>query len=767
MSIRTIILCTILLVIAFAQVQAADLPYKPDELIVRFAPKVDGQQRTRIERNEILASIVGGTVKRFTKLVPGLGLVKLPDNVTVEKALAAFKNAQGILYAEPNYKIKLLSTFPDDPRFNEQWGLHNTGQTVNGTSGTVDADIDAPEAWDIHTGSSDIIVAVIDTGVDYNHPDLSANMWVNTGEQPGDWNGDGKPGVAGFDDDGDGLVDEDSEDRQPGDPNYTNDLVNDDDENGYNDDIYGYDFGSGDADPMDYDGHGTYVAGIIGAVGNNNEGVTGVCWNVKIMALNIDTAPFTWEAFVSNAIEAIDYAVEMGANILNSSWGVYDYEYTPQGLKEEIEAADANGVLFIVAAGNKGYNIDEPGYKAYPAGYDCNNIISVMATDKNDERAVWSGPSDSSNWGANSVDLAAPGSDILSCLRGQYEWPEWPAGYGYAGGTSAAAPHVAGAAALVWSANPALNHLQVKQIILRTVDKKPWLENDPNLGRLSVTGGRLNLYNALFEVGLLVFSKTDDVNDSVLPGDNITYTIYFENSLKDPNDANLPFGDLTDVTIVDYLPDEVDYPDPFDPDYDMLNRTYTWNIGTLSPGEANSVTLTVRVNQLAEPLGKITNICVIDANQIRLATAIETTDVNVWNPGVIYVNKNATVGSNTGMSWEDAYTNLQIAFERAGAGGGSQIWVAAGTYKPTTDPLDFTATFALIDGVALYGGFAGTETSRSRRNWLTNETVLTGDVDNDGYVDIDYVVSGLDVNETTVIDGFTIMKGFYAGVYLN
>ena len=177
MSNKTIPLLSILCLIVCSSITiASDLGYKPGELLVRFAPKPNGQQRTITERNEILASIVGGNVTRSYKLVSGLTLVKLPTNTAVENALAAFKNASGILYAEPNYRIKAFSTFPNDTRFNEQWGLHNTGQT----GGTTDADIDAPEAWDIQTGSSDIIVAVIDSGVDYTHPDLAANMWVNT-----------------------------------------------------------------------------------------------------------------------------------------------------------------------------------------------------------------------------------------------------------------------------------------------------------------------------------------------------------------------------------------------------------------------------------------------------------------------------------------------------------------------------------------------------------------------------------------------------------
>jgi len=172
----------------------SDLPYKKDEVIVRFAPKANGLHRSVNERNQILSSLNAGEVKHSTKLVPGLSLVKLPANLTVTDALSKLKGKSEILYVEPNYKIKIASTFPDDPNFNNLWGLHNTGQG----GGTVDADIDAPEAWDIRT-DSDVIVAVIDSGVDYTHPDLIENRWVNWAELLG---------TPGIDDDGNGYIDD-------------------------------------------------------------------------------------------------------------------------------------------------------------------------------------------------------------------------------------------------------------------------------------------------------------------------------------------------------------------------------------------------------------------------------------------------------------------------------------------------------------------------------------------------------------------------------
>ncbi len=711
MSRKTALFLSILYLTFYSSIAtASDLLYVPGELLVQFAPKPNGEQRSLIEKNQILSSLGAATVKRNYKIVPGLTLVKLPSGQSVEDTLETFNRTDGILLAAPNHKLKYASTFPNDPRFDELWGMHNTGQVPPG--GTPDADIDAPEAWNIAT-RSDIIVAVLDSGVDYTHPDLVDNIWINTDEIPDN----------GFDDD----------------------------ENGYVDDIYGWDFGVDDADPMDYLPHGTHVAGTIGAVGNNEEGVTGVCWNVKIMVVKISTD--YGEPDIGAAIAGIEYAAQMGSEVLNASWGTTsDNPF----LKDAIENADANGVLFVAAAGNP-FDWEDPNNDTnphYPSSYDLDNIIAVMATDENDERSIWPEFNRSSAYGPTSVDLAAPGNDILSCEPG--------GGYQYMSGTSMAAPHVSGTAALIWTRNQALSHLQVKDIILNTVDQLPALNG------LCVTEGRLNLYSAITAVPALDLTKTDNVNDgdSVLPGDDIIYTISYGNPVNDVCDFSY-LGTVNDVNIIDYLPEEVDFNSASGPNsvYDSNSHTVTWEIGTLSPGDSNSVTLTVNVNQLAEPNGTINNTCVIEANEIRLTSAAEITDVNCWSPDIIYVDRGAT-GSNTGMSWKNAYLDLQSALARAGWGGGKEIWVAKGTYRPTANPADSSGTFELADGVEMYGGFAGTETALSQRNWITNKTVLTGDIDNDGENnDVWYVVTASDINETAIIDGFIIKMGWGVGVY--
>jgi subtilisin family serine protease len=410
---------------------ASDTPYKPGELIVRFGAKANGQMRSMADKNQILSSVGGGNIKRNFNIVPGLSVVELPPGVTVEEALQTFNKANGILYAEPDYEVQICSTFPDDTRFDDLWGMHNTGQT----GGTTDADIDAPEAWDIGTGSDEIIVAVIDTGVDYTHIDLAANMWVNEAEY------NGTPGV-------------------------------DDDGNGYVDDIYGYDFRNNDGDPMDDHYHGTHCAGTIGGIGNNGEGVAGVNWDVRIMAVKFLSSGGS--GTTSDAISSVEYTILMGANLSSNSWGGGSYS---QGLKDAIDAAGATGMLFAASAGND--NEDTDVHPHYPSSYDSESLISVMATDKDDNKAGFS------CWGSVSVDLGAPGVDILSCKLG--------GGYKYASGTSMATPHVAGACALIWSMNSAMSNDEVKDILLRTGDQIPALAGK------CVSEGRLNLYQAILE----------------------------------------------------------------------------------------------------------------------------------------------------------------------------------------------------------------------------------------------------------------------------
>jgi predicted outer membrane repeat protein len=467
-----------------------DTNYKQGELLVRFADgqqveQVIGPRTTRSVRSAVASSIVSGAYvdKEYDHLVSGLAMVKLPQGVSVPDAVILFNQSTNILYAQPNYKIRAL-IIPIDPRFPEQWALNNTGQT----GGLPDADIDAPQAWDIVSGSPDVIVAVIDSGIDYNHPDLNANMWINAGEV-------NQPGVV--------------------DANDFNDV--DDDGNGYNDDIYGYDFVDDDFDPMDENFHGTFVAGIIGAVGNNEEGIAGVCWTVKLMALRVLDANGVGDA--ANAIEAINYAVAMGASIINASWGSYSYN---QALYDAIAAAGDAGILVVAAAGNDGLNS-----AIYPAGYDLDNIISVMATDSRDRR--WA----LSNYHIEQVDLGAPGEGILSTTpTNETNWMNAngiSTDYAFESGTSAAAPHVTGACVLVGLVNPALTPIQIKKIILNTVDE--------TLPEQCVSGGRLNLYNACFMArkGVVINTRTSRRYPTIQQAIDASTTVNGDTIVADSN----------------------------------------------------------------------------------------------------------------------------------------------------------------------------------------------------------------------------------------
>jgi subtilisin family serine protease len=358
-----------------------------------------------------------------------VNVVELPSDLTVQEAVQRYESSPDVEYAEPDFLLQPTAT-PNDPYYSRLYGLNNTGQT----NGTPDADVDAKEAWDTTTGVPGTVVAVIDEGVDINHPDLKNNIWVNTDEVPNN-------GV-------------------------------DDDRNGYVDDRNGYDFANDDAsvyDAADGDDHGTHVAGTIAAEGNNGTGVAGVDWRASIMVLKFMGSN---GGYTSDAVEALNYAVANGAKISNNSWGGGG---SSQALRDAISRADAAGHLVVAAAGNEGTNNDTT--PNYPSNFNNPNIVSVAATDDRDILASFS------NFGATTVDLAAPGVNILSTLPGNR--------YGSYSGTSMATPHVTGVAALIKSNSSSLDDAQIKDKILRMVDKKG------NLQGTSVTGGRLNAPGAV------------------------------------------------------------------------------------------------------------------------------------------------------------------------------------------------------------------------------------------------------------------------------
>lgn len=351
----------------------------------------------------------------------------LAPEITVPAAVAYFKGQAAVEFAQPDYRVK-IENLPDDPSFTNLWGLNNSGQS----GGTANADINAPEAWNTNTGSGNMVVAVIDSGIDFTHVDLAANMWKNPRETAGN----------GKDDDG----------------------------NGYKDDIYGWNFVNNSANVKDDNGHGTHIAGTIGAVGDNGLGVTGVNWRVKLMALKFLGADGS--GYMSSAVKALNYAVANGAKVVNNS---YAGGGSDPAMQAAIAAARAKGVIFVAAAGNDG--TDNDANPVYPANYNSDNVVTVAATDRNDKLASFS------NFGRSSVEIAAPGANIYSTLPGNK--------YGVYSGTSMASPQVAGALALVWDAHPTWGYQQVINAVLKTADVLPSLTGKVATGRLDV-GAAIN-----------------------------------------------------------------------------------------------------------------------------------------------------------------------------------------------------------------------------------------------------------------------------------
>ena len=421
-----------------AKIRLGELGVNPERVIIKFKDAETEQL--------VLQSLQFKTPLRVFKTV-GAKVLQIPkgeNQIELLAHLGALKELEGVEYASPDYKIR-IAKIPNDSDYSKQWQYHNIGtnQPLGLPPGLEDADIDAPEAWEVSTGSRSVIVGIIDTGIDYTHPDLLANLWRNPGETGTDSSGNDKSS-NGIDDDGNGFID----------------------------DFRGWDFVGNDNDPFDENGHGTHVAGTIGATGNNGVGVAGVNWQVSLVALQIFDSSGAGE--LSAAMAALDYATRMRFPITNNSYGGSEYVSAFEELLRENR--DAGG-LFIAAAGNNAANNDTSSF--YPANFQVENVISVAATNHKDELASFS------NYGRSSVHLAAPGDPIFST----YGY----GGYYYESGTSMAAPHVAGAAALIKAVWPNLTYSEVKNKILESVDV---IYHPSFLGKL-ITDGRLNLARAV------------------------------------------------------------------------------------------------------------------------------------------------------------------------------------------------------------------------------------------------------------------------------
>ena len=394
--------------------QTSSSAYRPDRILIQ--PKAELSPAA-------LANFHAALKVEVLRTFEGIGhlqVLGVPNGETVPGLITRYERSGLVEFAEPDFLVQAAATPPNDPKYLDGtlWGLNNTGQ--NG--GTPDADIDAPEAWDVLTSASNIVVAVLDTGVRYTHEDLAANMWVNP-----------------------------------------------------NDGGHGFNALNGTNAPIDDNGHGTLVSGILGGVGNNGKGVVGVAWQVQIMACKcLDSAG---NGNDSDLITCIDYARTNGAKIISASLDTSEYS---QALSNAIYSARNGSIIFVASCGNNAANLDVT--PRYPACYDIDNIVSVAYTTRNDALGIFS------NYGATNVDLAAPGEQMYSTF---FRSDEDYFGGVFLSGTSLAAPCVAGAFALMLSKYPTETYQQIIARVLNATDPLPALAGK------CVTGGRLNLRKAL------------------------------------------------------------------------------------------------------------------------------------------------------------------------------------------------------------------------------------------------------------------------------
>jgi subtilisin family serine protease len=409
--------------------------FRTDRILVKFKSGVSPAALANLHQGH------RSSVRRSYPQIGNLQVVQLPTNRSVAAALRAYRDSGLVEYAEPDYLLSGARVPNETAYFDgSQWALYNWGQL----GGTTDCDIDAAEGWELAYDASSILVSVVDSGIRVTHQDLAANLWTNPGEIAGN----------GLDDDG----------------------------NGYIDDVNGINAINGSGNIVDEFGHGTHVAGILGAVGNNGVGIVGTAWRIQMMGCKFLDPQL--QGSVSDAVECIDYSRIKGARIVNASWGGNTASsFSSIALYDAINSLRQAGIIFVAAAGN--FTLDNDSSNAfYPATFNLDNIISVAATTRDDDLAHFS------DYGLNSVDLGAPGYVVLSCWSGN------DSDYRTDDGTSMSAPHVAAACALAWTRFPNDSYQQIIQRVLAGTDPIPALAGKCR------TGGRLNLYKVLNAPGV-------------------------------------------------------------------------------------------------------------------------------------------------------------------------------------------------------------------------------------------------------------------------
>ncbi len=592
-------------------------------------------------------------------------ILEVPATADVDQVIAALLQSGQVEYAERDQYARALMV-PNDPYFQsgQQWSLNNTGAG----GGTAGADIMAVQAWDVLHDAPNVLVAVVDSGIRLTHQDLAGNLWTNPGETGTDSQGRDKR-TNGVDDDGDGYVD----------------------------DVYGINVLNHSGNPSDDWGHGTHVAGVVGAVGNNGVGIAGIAWRVQLMACKFidQNGQYT----VSNAITALDYARLKGARIVTAAWG--GYTFTSQALRDAIAALRDANIIVVAASGNDGTNNDAT--PLYPASYEYTNIVAVAATDRNDAKAGFS------NYGAQTVDLGAPGEQILSAWAGNDSDYQSPSG------TSMASAHVAGACALLIARYPSYTPQQIIARLLATVDPLP------SMAGRTVSGGRLNLAAALAYVAPP--SITSSSSAGATAGTAFTYQITATNSPKSYAATNLSGTGLTLNTTTGQISGS-----PAAAGTITSQITATNDGGTSAP-----VTLTITVAP-ANPGDAIPP--AITGFAVDLSTATNTTAsfvVTFSEPvtGVdasdyVFGTQGTATATVTGVTQEMS-SRYRVAFNFGGSSGSLQLAIRTANtgIRDASGNAFVGAGLAASDPVPLLAGPASDITAPSIVNFTASTPVTT------------------------------------------
>jgi subtilisin family serine protease len=674
-----------------------------DEFIVKFAPSVSQAEIEAFNESHNVEIVRKPSwTQRYTLRV------KEPNNISALEMANVYYESPITKFALPNFirRLRPMSVTPDDTYFSSQWALNNTGQ--NPPAGTADADMDAPEGWDISTGDPNVVIAIIDEGVDINHEDL-----INK------------------------LID-------------------------------GYDFVKDDDDPSPWgdDAHGTACAGLAGAETDNNKGVAGVSWNCRIMPVRIASGEFyyywTTDEWAANGIE---WAADNGADVLSNSWGGGPDSDTIHDaiIGAKNNGRDGKGCVIVFASGN------DSGSVSYPAKYS--EVIAVGATDEDDVRWYYSNygseldvvaPSSDGEstifWTADISGSAGYnyGSTSLGDAAGNYT--KWM------GGTSAATPQVAGLAGLILSRRPNLTSDEVQTFIEESADDK----GDPGWDQY-YGWGRINVYNALNFLPPVLLTKDDDVDNCAYPyypglTDRVNYYIYYD--MDGCSDSNIFIIDTLPDDVNYYSSSD---PNAY---HDDVNNTVTLYRGSLDGNSTETIIITVEVKESAAPGSKMVNLVEMFGDSVYVSDTKQTkiccygptivyvdADADEGGNGLSWSTayKNLQDAIDTVQSC-DCYTSIWVAE------GTYKPRV------DTNDPQwQYNDSIELPDGIGIFGHFDGNETSLLDRNFAdaNNETILEGQIGENYYDAVNYIVRAEDI-AYAVLDGFTI-KGSYsgAGVYLD